>query len=229
VDFANDIDITVVPIGGFSQRQKIQNAAWTFEKVLKAEIAISALLDRDYRCGEEIEELVRETRGSIPHFHVLAGKEIENYLLVPSALTRAITERLKEQVSARTFSQANLEDLIFPIADDMKSAVLSQHISNRMRYFDHRTSKDPATVASEAISYVDNEWRDASRRFLIVPGKSLLSAINTRLQDVLGISITSTQIIRHLRAEEIADDLCKILSDLNSFAKGQCAPGRSAA
>jgi hypothetical protein len=127
-------------------------AAWTFEKVLKADIAISALLDRDYRCSEEIEELVSETRGTIPHFHILAGKEIENYLLVPSAITRAIFDRLKEQKPVRAFSQAELEEMIDSIANGMKSAVLSQHISNRMRYFDHRTSKDPATVAGEAIS-----------------------------------------------------------------------------
>ena len=227
--FANDMDTTIVPIGGFSQRQKIQNAAWTFEKILKADIAISALLDRDYRCGEEIEALVQETRGSIPHFHVLAGKEIENYLLVPSAITRAILDRLKEQKRGNAFSQSMLEDLIDSIVAGMKSSVLSQHISNRMRYFDHRTSKDPATVASEAISHVDNEWHDGSRRLLIVPGKQVLSAINTKIQDAFGVSITCTQIIRNLQPGEIALDLREILCDLNLFAQGQRIPTRSAA
>lgn len=80
-DFANDVNITVVPIGGFSQRQKIQHASWTFEKVLRAEIAIAGLLDRDYRSQEEIDEILRETRATVPHFHILDGKEIENYLL----------------------------------------------------------------------------------------------------------------------------------------------------
>ena len=48
-DLCNDIDITVIPIGGFRHRQK-PKCCWTFEKVLKADIAISAVLDRDYRC-----------------------------------------------------------------------------------------------------------------------------------------------------------------------------------
>jgi hypothetical protein len=209
--------------------EKIQNAAWTFEKVLKADISIAALLDRDYRCEEEIGELVKETRGSVPHFHVLAGKEIENYLLVPSAIVRAIAERLKEQKSAKTFSQSNLDDIVASVVSDMKSAVLSQHISNRMRYFDHRTSKDPATVASEAISHVDKEWKDSSRRLLIVPGKQVLSAINARLQDLLGVSITQAQIIRNLKSEDVACDLHEILHDLNSFAKGARIVGKSAA
>lgn len=228
-DLANNVDITVVPIGGFSQRQKIQNAAWTFEKVLKAEIAISALLDRDYRCKEEVDELVRETRGSVPSFHVLAGKEIENYLLVPSAIARVIADRQKDQKSPRTFAPAELEQMLDCVVQSMKSSVLSQHISNRMRYFDNRTSKDPATVASEAITYVDREWSEAPQRLLIVPGKQVLAALNTRLQQELGISITATQVVRALRRDEVASDLRNILSDLNSFSIGTDTRDRSAA
>jgi hypothetical protein len=140
-----------------------------------------------------------------------------------------VVGRLQEQKSTKVFTQAILEDLIAPIIQDMKSSVLSQHISNRMRFFDHRTSKDPATVANEAISYVDREWQDASRRLLIAPGKQVLSAINKRLQDKFAVSVTSTQIIRNLRSDEIPEDLRKILLDLNNFAKGQRAHGKSAA
>ena len=89
---ADDINITVVPIGGFSQRQRIQDAAWTFEKVLKAKISIAGVLDRDYRCSEEIHELVNGIRETVTHFHILDGKEIENYLLTPSAIVRALRE-----------------------------------------------------------------------------------------------------------------------------------------
>ena len=76
---AESTDITVVPIGGFGQRQTIEHAAWTFEKVLKSEIAIAAILDRDYRCAEEIDEMIRDTRSTVPHFHILKRKELENY------------------------------------------------------------------------------------------------------------------------------------------------------
>ena len=71
---AESINITIVPIGGFGQRQKIEHAAWTFEKVLKSEIAIAAVLDRDYRCAEEIEEITRDARATVPHFHILVDQ-----------------------------------------------------------------------------------------------------------------------------------------------------------
>ena len=85
--------------------------------------------------------------------------------------------------------------MLLRLADEMKSSVLSQWISNRMRFFDNRTSKDPATVAEEAITNLDKEWHSPRARLMVVPGKSLLSAFNTELQNKFGISITSTQII----------------------------------
>lgn len=221
-DFANDVNITVVPIGGFTQRQKIQHASWTFEKVLRAEIAIAALLDRDYRCQEEIEELLSETRATVPNFSILAGKEIENYLLVPSALARAVNQRLKEK-EGKSITEKSVEDMLKKLADDMKSSVLSQWISNRMRFFDNRTSKDPATVAKEAIANLDKAWR--GRGWLMVaPGKALLAAFNSEIQTKFGISITSSQIIRNLEFAEIAPDLKNILEQLTRFAVTS-APG----
>jgi hypothetical protein len=68
---ANNINITVVPIGGFSQRQRIEDAAWAFEKVLKAAISIAAVLDRDYRSAEEIDALVSVARNTVLNFYIL--------------------------------------------------------------------------------------------------------------------------------------------------------------
>jgi energy-coupling factor transporter ATP-binding protein EcfA2 len=223
LDLSEDTTITVVPIGGFGQRQRIQNAAWTFEKVLKAEIAICALLDRDYRCSEEIDELVHETRGVVPNFHVLSSKEIENHLLVPSALTRAITLRLKERKDFKkaVVSEKIVEKMLDVLTNEIKSKVLSQNIANRMRYFEHRTSRDPSVVADEAIARLDAEWSDMGRRLKVVPGKEVLSGLNRELEKLFGISITSTQIIKNMLPEEIPIELRRILQDLNDFARAK--------
>lgn len=218
-EFANDINITVVPIGGFSQRQKIEHASWTFEKVLKAEIAIAGLLDRDYRCQEEIDQLLTETRATVPNFNILAGKEIENYLLVPAALTRAINSRLKDAKKTAAVTEEEVKSTLEKLAEEMKSAVLSQWISNRMRFFGNRTAKDASTVASEAIEKLDFEWRQLAGRLRILPGKALLSNFNAHLQKERKISVTMSQIVNSLRSDEMVFDLKYILDNLNSFAR----------
>jgi hypothetical protein len=222
-DLAEDINLTVVPIGGFSQRHRIEDAAWTFEKVLKAEISIAAILDRDYRCGEEIDSLVQAARTTVPNFFVLAGKEIENYLLEPNAISKTIREHLAE----RKFGTADIDaitpeivrHLLADISESLKSEVLSQHISNRMRYFAARSAKDPSTIASEAIGNLDNDWANAKTKFMAIPGKRVLSSLNHQLQQKFNISITPTQILRNLDVSDIALDLRNILGSLNQFAK----------
>jgi hypothetical protein len=218
-EFANDVNITVVPIGGFSQRQKIEHASWTFEKVLKAEIAIAGLLDRDYRCQEEIDQLLKETRATVPNFNILGAKEIENYLLVPAALSRAINARLRESKQAKKIAEQDVNAILEGLAEEIKSAVLTQWISNRMRFFGNRTAKDASTVASEAIELLDDEWRHLSGRLRVVPGKTLLSNFNTFLQKELKVSITTTQIVNSLQSDEMAFDLKNVLQGLNLFAK----------
>jgi AAA15 family ATPase/GTPase len=214
---AGNTDVTVVPIGGFGQRQKIQHAAWTFEKVLRSEIAIAAILDRDYRSTEEITELIRDARATVTHFHILARKELENYLLVPQAVAAAVADRLVDRGTSNVPIE-QLQQLIRELSDELKSDVLAQSISNRMRYFANRTSRDPATVAGEAIAILDNDWATLERRMTVVPGKQFLTLLNGRLQQNLGICITAPQIIRHLSREMIANDLRDILSDVNEFA-----------
>jgi energy-coupling factor transporter ATP-binding protein EcfA2 len=218
-NFSNDTNITAVPIGGFSQRQRIQHAAWAFEKVLKANIAIAALLDRDFRCREEIDELVREARKTVPCFHVLSGKEIENYLLAPSAIAKGANDRLRERGLTDHLSTKQVSDILSSICNASRSNALSQHISNRMRFFGTRTAKDPATVAKEAITLFDNEWEAADSCLMVAPGKQVLATLNTQLQEKFGISITATQIIRNLKDNEIAPDLCKILKSLDDFSR----------
>jgi hypothetical protein len=220
--FANDLNVTIIPIGGFSQRQRIEDAAWTFEKVLKTEVAIAAVLDRDFRCNEEIAEIESGVKATIPHFHILVGKEIENYLLVPGAIARAVEERIKERaVNTGERGQVSVQwisETLLSLCDEIKSEVLSQHIAHRMRYFANRTSKDASTVAQEAIALLDNDWRTPKSRLLVAPGKRLLSALNLHLQQILRISITPAQIIRNLETSDFDAGLHAILRDLESFA-----------
>src|SRR5450830_1852788 len=56
---------------------------------------------------------------------ILDGKEIENYLLVPSALTHAVNDRLKERKAHESVSEKHVEDMLLRLADEMKSSVLS--------------------------------------------------------------------------------------------------------
>jgi hypothetical protein len=170
---SEDVKLTVIPLGGFTQRQRIEDAAWIFEKVLRAEIAIAALLDRDYRCNEEIDALVANMRVTVPRFHILPAKEIENYLLVPGPISCAAQERIRERATGKiemdAVSDTGIESILVKCTDEVKADVSAQLIAHRSTFFNGRDSRDQATVVAETLRNLDSDWADVRRRLAIVP------------------------------------------------------------
>lgn len=225
-------DLTIVPVGGFAQKQRIEDAAWTFKQVLKAEISIAGLLDRDYRCDEEIEEILIGMREGVPRFHILGAKEIENYLLVPHALGKAIEARLRDRPEQMDRYNSLGPDpslqILKEVTEKMRVDVQSQLVAHRIRYY-AKSGKDAATVVGETMAVFDAHWEDPIARLRIIPGKATLSSLNGRLEMDFGISITGAQIISHLRSTDIATELHDILADLNNFALTHEAPNSTLA
>ena len=143
---------------------------------------------------------------------------MENYLLVPTAIRRAICDRLKEREALGSEQVSTSLTVNWQMR---KSTILSQRIANRMRFFAGRTARDPSTIATEAIAALDEDWSSERRRLLAVPGKQFLAVFNKRLQLRFHVSITAAQIIRHMSRDEIGSDLQHILERLNHFSLGQ--------
>jgi energy-coupling factor transporter ATP-binding protein EcfA2 len=223
-NFETETSVTIVPLGGFSHRERIADASWTFEKVLRADIAIAAVLDRDYRCNEEIEQIKAGVPASIPNFFIFDRKEMENYLLEPKAITAAINERLSTVRSGchSDLALADVEMILNAVAENSKSALLSQIAAHRVRFFEGRTRNDASTVFNEAIAYLDSRWTTLEKKMTVVAGKQFLSSLNTLLQAQYRISITASQIIKNL-APPYDPDLVRILQALDSFAARQLA------
>jgi hypothetical protein len=221
-NLADGGDLTVVPIGGFAQKQRIEDAAWTFGQVLKAEIEIAGLLDRDYRPNEEIAEIVNGMRKTIPRFHILGAKEIENYLLVPHAIHKAVEARLRDRPDALAKFSAIGDDAVWTILDrvtaSLRDDVAAQLVSHRVRYW-RKCGRDTEQITQEADRAFEAIWADKSQRLRVVPGKTTLASVNSHLQTEFGISITGAQITANLRAGDLPSDLAAILENLNEFAR----------
>ncbi len=81
-ELSNEDGVTIVPIGGFSQWPMVKNAELLFGTILEEEINTFIILDRDYRCSDEIEK-IRETLSSATNYlHFWERKELENYLIM---------------------------------------------------------------------------------------------------------------------------------------------------
>jgi hypothetical protein len=151
-------------------------------------------------------------------------KEIENFVLVPSAIDRAAERKIIDQarrsgkagkVVFAPFAEAFLDDY----AQRKKSYVQAQYLAFR-RSFERQQSSNihEATFTEAIINEFELMWKAKPTRLTIIPGKEALGAVNTHLQDVFDVNITPTSIVDAMTVDEVPKEMKLLLADLGAFS-----------
>lgn len=209
-------EITVIPINGFSQYERIINANWAFSKVLGQELTLSVLLDRDYRCDEEVKSIEDIIGQNVKYINILKRKEIENYLLVPQAIERAIEDRLKSKSDFKGKLEFDINVLMDNIMEKHREDIFGQ-LSANVYKFHQSKGKNLATIISEETKKFNHSWANTHTRLFLVPGKTVISNLNSHLQDNYGISISTTSIISKMKKGDIPEDLFTFFSKIEEI------------
>lgn len=217
---AEGTTITVIPIGGFGQWRKIEDAAWTFAQILRTDVSLAALFDHDFRCDEEVEIFLNELRKTVPLSFVLERKELENYMLNMSAISRAIRSRLEGNQPIEFDVDEYVAQLFETITSECKTHVRVQCDAHRLRFF-AGSSEDQSTLLKRSSEWLDEQWTSIEGRVRVVPGKSLLTAMNRHLQDDLNTSLTHAMIINNMSISDIPKNLRVVLQRLEEFAMAE--------
>ena len=110
-ELASGLDITPVESEGFANWERISASAWGIEKTLGTPLCIGAVFDRDYWPQEQIEEIVADLGTRVPFVHVLARKEMENYLLQPAVLQRVVERGVKDRARRQGEKPPTVKDV----------------------------------------------------------------------------------------------------------------------
>lgn len=203
--------ITVIPIEGFSNWERASDTKWAFNKILKEDIAISAIYDRDFKCQEEVDDFLKKVRQEVPNTYVFNRHEIENYLLMPAVIKKSVCLRLG---IAQRDLKINIEDLLARGTDVLKNEVVSQLSSEALRY-KRSSGIAPAQIMKDSMQLVDNAWPSLDDRLKIVPGKELLTYLNVELQKTLRISLTPSLLLHCMEKQDVDPFLDKIFEDIS--------------
>ena len=211
--------ITALESGGFESWTRIQALAWGLRNTLKSTLSIVAIYDRDYRCDEESIELKGRLENEITFAHFHQRKEIENYLLCPEVLERAAKKAIYER-ARRTgeTSPANFDivEILELATAEVELECSGQYISKYCAHF-KSNGKDPATLTTEALDRFGKKWSRMKSRLEIVAGKEVLKAVRDRFQESHGITLTDWRIIDCYKAEEVPQDMERLLQQLDAF------------
>ena len=182
---------------------------------------LAAVFDRDYFPKEEIEAIHRDLGGSLALFHIHDRKELENYLLVPVAIDRAVEKAKKDRERRNGTNVPSIPssaDLLMELTVPCRQYVQSQYVGKYLDFMRRTSPKvDSATSTARILEWFDKEWGDLSARLMIVPGKDIFSRLNAKLGELAGIAVTPGAVISEMKPEEIPSDMVKLLHALEEF------------
>ena len=215
-------DFAVVPVDGLNP-DRMRYLKSGIEKTLDGKIIAAAILDRDYRSDDECDAISSACKDFCNYTQVHRRKEIENYLLVPTAVDRALRKRIVEY-ARRSGGQSAYEPFAETLLDTFynsnKALVESRYIACR-RSFERKLASqmDEASMSKLAVDEFEARWLSAGGPLGLVPGKEALTAVNNHAEDNYGVSVTPTGIIDAMQLNEVPEEMLELTKLLAKFSR----------
>jgi len=212
-------EITVIPIDGFSKHDKVIHTNWAFTQIIGEKIKIAVLLDRDYHSQEEVDSILEKLGKESELAHILKRKEIENYYLIPTGISKALENRLLDKISngvITTMPKFDITAILFELSDNYKMDILAQLQAHQLKLHS-KSGKDTSTIISKAAREFEINWKKLDFRLTVISGKSMLTLLNDHFQNNYNAAITLTQIANNISAKDLDSDIVEFLKKLDNF------------
>lgn len=210
---------STISVGGFNPQKAIALAEGV-QAAVGIKINKALLLDRDYRCEEEVAAVKHKLSESFEVTEILDCKEIENFLLVPGAIARAVQQRLRERGRRAEVTSDQISTMLSEVTGSLRNEVFAQILAYKQRFMKLSGSKlDESTITCRVLQDFEVTWEDFACRLAVVPGKEVLTLLNEKLQVRFQVSLSHARILDELRASELSDNLVRILTAVNDLVR----------
>ncbi|MBI5587446.1 MAG: AAA family ATPase, partial [Deltaproteobacteria bacterium] len=219
---ANRSNFAAIQVEGYNP-QKVREFAKGMEITLGTTIKKAVIFDRDYRSDDEVAEVRDQLKEFTVFAHIHDRKELENYLLEPKAIDRALKIRIsdhnKRTTSTIVFNE-KAEEIFKSLTERMKSRMVAQFLFKRSPFEKSKNRGiDQTTINQKLIEEFEEIWSSLSGRLAIVPGKEFLSQLNQYLQEHYKVTLTVPAIISEMLPEEIPEEIKELIEQLDNFQK----------
>jgi energy-coupling factor transporter ATP-binding protein EcfA2 len=222
VNVANRASFAVIPMEGFNpDRAKVLKEG--IELTLGTSIRAATILDRDYRSEAECSATVCAAQQFCDLARVHSRKEIENFLLVPAALDRAVQQRIgdrERRTGEKCAAPRSAADILRDFASTQRTYVMSRYIALWKRYQKKAGSKKHEdAITEDAIAWFEAEWSQPGCDLMLIPGKDALSHLNSEIQYSCSVSIAPSAIIGAMNLDEVPGEMSALIRALAKFAE----------
>lgn len=221
-EVANRTDFAVVPVEGFNPT-KLRSFKDGIEKTMGYSVVSAVIFDRDYRSENEVQQELIELRKGNYFAHIYSFKELENILLIPTAIEAATVKKLEnynERTGATKSFDLKINEFLLEITEEFRPNTLAQLSSHQLKF--ERTLNrgvDDAILLQQINKNFDANWKVLEDRLKLVPGKEFLSTINKHLQEIYHVSLTPANILDQVTKSMLPYEVVDLMMNLNNLRK----------
>ena len=192
-----------VKLEGKSQLAEAYGVAKLFYSETRGKMNCFCILDRDYDTEEKCEKTLLTAKDNYLQLIIWKRKEIENYLLIPQAIFRAIKSESKNFV--------DFEIQFLEIIESYKNYMLDQYSEY---VYEEDRSLAHSTCNKMARERLKREWTTIDNKIQIIPGKDALKKIREMIKKRYNSPCSNLDIIRQITSDEISDDIKTALAKI---------------
>jgi hypothetical protein len=208
----SSVPIDLIPhrsIGGWSGWERARGLAMLLRTDGDTSILPYCIFDADYHTNGAIQYRKKTAADEGISLHIWKRKEIENYLIVPSALRRIFVRENRREKSVRTESE--IENKIEEIIDGLKSQTVSCFASE---YYEEERRRGFAGANKLAFEKVEDAWTTLDAKLEIVCGKDVIHGLAEWARNESGVSLNAVKLAAELRPNEIDAEVKKVITAL---------------
>jgi hypothetical protein len=206
---ASSDDYATVPLGGFS-RNSIAGAFAETMGALGTQVRTYVLLDGDLRCNYVRDAEIAALEKAGARVHLWCRRELENYLLVPSAIAK---------VAGISMQDANdlLEQALDQLKDEARLALQTARIEERGFKGNPGASLAPKSTLSAAAVEFEQQWSSVEGKLSLVDAKKAIRLINASLQQRKARTINVHSLARSMPAADVPSEVTSVIDSLTDL------------
>ena len=198
--------IPSMQIGGWGGWHYAVGSLMLLRNAMGEAITPYCILDSDYHTVEEIEERQREAREKNVQLHIWTAKELENYLLSPKIIHRAVMQSLPSSVLPP--SEEEVRDRLVRIVNGFRESVLdglATEIQLQQRGLALSTARSRARARLNDIS------RTGGGLVRRAPRKEVISKLAAWSQEKFRVPLNPLKLARAARRDEVDEEVRTVL------------------
>lgn len=190
-------------IGGWGGWNYARGSSMLLKETVDDNVLVYCIFDSDFHTSKEILDRKEEATKIGVNIHIWRKKEIENYLIIPTAILRIIKSESKR---ASHLTVADIEIVIKRIVEEMEDEVvdkLADAIQKENRKYSISTARK---IAKTSIDKLENR----------VCGKDLISTISKWTQENYKVNLNPIKLAINLQINEIDEEVIQVITSIET-------------